>query len=114
MTPSPTGVIPLKDPTINTIAARIGKDAGQVMLKHALQRGITAVAKSVSHDRIVSNFQLFDWELSDEDMKTMDSLNCGWRHLLWRETSHHPDYPFLDELPHQYELEKVTNLAPGQ
>jgi hypothetical protein len=47
-------------------------------------------------------------------MKSFDQLNCGWRHLHWRESSHHPDYPFKDELPPDYVLEKVTNFAPGQ
>ena len=112
--PSPTGTTPLKDPTVAAIASRIGKDAGQVILKHAIARGISVVTKSVTKARVESNFDLFDWELSPEDAKAMDALNCGWRHLHWRETSHHPDYPFRDELPYRYELEKVSNFAPGQ
>ena len=112
--PPPTGCLPLQDPVINGIAAKYGKDAGQVILKHAVARGIAVVSKTVSPARVASNFELFDWDLSAEDTKTMDDRNCGWRHLHWRETSHHPDYPFHDELPHAYELEKVWNLAPGQ
>ncbi|KAH8068147.1 oxidoreductase [Aureococcus anophagefferens] len=88
--------------------------AGQVILKHAIARGIAVVTKSVTKARVESNFELFDWDLSPEDTKLMDGLNCGWRHLHWRETSHHPDYPFRDELPFGYELEKVSNFAPGQ
>ncbi|EGB04795.1 hypothetical protein AURANDRAFT_31924 [Aureococcus anophagefferens] len=112
--PSPTGTTPLKDPVVNAIADRAGKDAGQVILKHAIARGIAVVTKSVTKARVESNFELFDWDLSPEDTKLMDGLNCGWRHLHWRETSHHPDYPFRDELPFGYELEKVSNFAPGQ
>jgi diketogulonate reductase-like aldo/keto reductase len=114
VTESPTGVIPLKDPTIAEIAAKHGKNAGQVILKWAIQRGTTIVSKSVTPERIISNFDIFDWELSASDMEEMSKLNCGWRHLLWREVSHHPNYPFFDELPHGYILEKVTNMAPGQ
>ena len=112
--PSPTGTTPLKDPVVNAIADRAGRDAGQVILKHAVARGIAVVTKSVTKARVESNFELFDWDLSPEDTKLMDGLNCGWRHLHWRETSHHPDYPFRDELPFGYELEKVSNFAPGQ
>jgi hypothetical protein len=39
-------------------------------------------------------------------MKSMDDLNVGWRHLMWAETSNHPDYPFKSELPHGYVLGK--------
>ena len=64
------------------------------MLKWALQRGTSVISKSVNPDRVLSNFKLFDWELSADDMQSFDKINCGWRHLLWRETSHHPNYPF--------------------
>lgn len=103
---SPTGTIPLKDAFVNELAKRYSKDAGQVMLRWNLQRGVCIATKSVTHKRIQGNFQIFDWEISAEDMTRFDSINCGWRHLLWRETSHHPDYPFKDELPHDYVLEK--------
>lgn len=65
------------------------------------------VTKSVTESRIISNIQVYDFELSKEDMDGFDALNNGWRHLLWRETSNHPDYPFFDELPFGYKLEKA-------
>jgi diketogulonate reductase-like aldo/keto reductase len=112
--PSPTGSIPLEDKHIETLARKYGKEPGQIMLKWALQRGTSVISKSVNPERILSNFKLFDWELSAADMQSFDKINCGWRHLLWGETSHHPNYPFKDELPHGYVLEKNTVLAPGQ
>lgn len=108
---SPTGCIPLKDPTIARIAEETGKNPGQVMLRWAVQRGVTVVSKSVSPARIASNIQVFDWELSEQQMQAFDKLNCGWRHLLWRETSNHADYPFKDELPHDYKLEKAPTIT---
>lgn len=111
---SPTGTIPLNDVHIAALGKKYGKAPGNVILKWALQRGTTAVSKSVNPSRIEDNFKLFDWKLSDEDMLSFDKLNCGWRHLLWREVSHHPNYPFRDELPHGYVLEKNLVLAPGQ
>lgn len=111
---SPTGTIPLKDAHMNELAEKYGKSVAQVMLRWAIQRGTSVVTKSVTPQRVIDNAQIFDWELSDEDFKSFDKVNCGWRHLLWGEISHHPDYPFHDELPHGYVLEKCANFAPGQ
>lgn len=105
---SPTGTIPLKDKHVLALAEKYGKNPGQIILRWGIQRGISIVSKSVNPARIKSNFEVFDWEISAEDMESFGQLNCGWRHLLWREVSHHPDYPFKDEIPHDYKLE----LAP--
>jgi hypothetical protein len=35
-------------------------------------------------------------------MKVFTGMNVGWRHLIWAETSMHPDYPFKDYLPADY------------
>jgi len=110
-TSSPTGTIPLKDAHVATLAAKYGKNVGQIMLKWGLQRGISVVSKSKTPSRIIANIELFDWEISDEDMKSFAKLNCGWRHLLWAETSNHPDYPFFDELPTGYKLEKAPTIT---
>merc|ERR1711959_15047 len=109
--PSPTGTIPLKDAHIAQLAKKYGKDAGQIMLRWALQRGTSVISKSVNPERIVNNFKIFNWELKPKDMQSFDQINCGWRHLLWGETSHHPNYPFKDELRHDYVLEKNLVLA---
>lgn len=108
---SPTGVIPLKDPFIAELAEKYGKDVGQIMLRWNIQRGVCLATKSVTAARIASNARVLDWELSEEDMERFATINCGWRHLLWRETSHHPDYPFKDELPHGYVLEKAPVVS---
>ena len=44
--------------------------------------------------RIEDNFNIWDFCLTAEDMKEFEEMNVGWRHLLWAETSMHPDYPF--------------------
>ena len=46
--------------------------------------------------------QIWDFELDSGDLAAIDKLNIGWRHLLWAETSMHPDYPFKDYLPWDY------------
>jgi len=112
--PPPTGTIPLNDKHLMELAAKYEKNVGQIILRWMVQKGITFVSKSSTPARIEANFAVWDWELTAEDMLSFDKLNCGWRHLHWRETAHHRDYPFFDELPYGYTLEKVTNLAPGQ
>ena len=64
--------------------------------------GGTVVAKSVTPSRIEGNYKLWDFELSAEDMAKMADLNVGWRHLVWGESSAHPDYPFKNDLPPGY------------
>ena len=60
--------------------------------------GGCCVAKSVTPSRIEQNYQIWDFELDVEDMAKFGELNVGWRHLLWAETSMHPDYPFKVKL----------------
>ena len=47
--------------------------------------------------RIEENFKIWDFKLTDEDMKSFDEMNVGWRHLIWAECSMHPDFPFKVE-----------------
>jgi len=108
---SPTGCIPLKDPLIAKLAEKYNKNPGQVMLRWALQRGYSVVSKSANPVRVKSNIDVYDFEISAEDMASFDSINCGWRHLLWMEASDHPDYPFKDEIPTGYVLQKAPTIT---
>jgi len=101
-----TGHEVLKHPDIAKIAAKHGKSTANVVIRWHLQMGGTLCTKSVTPSRIQENFNVWDFTLTDEDMAVMESLNVGWRHLLWAETSMHPDYPFKDCLPYNYKLQK--------
>lgn len=61
--------------TIAKIAAKYGKTVAQVILRWELQRDIVVIPKSVHKDRMEQNFNVFDFELSDKDMKVMASLD---------------------------------------
>jgi len=104
-----TGYEVLSHPDILAIAARHGKSAANVVLRWHLQLGGTLCCKSVTPARIRDNYQVWDFQLDEVDMALITKMNVGWRHLLWAETSMHPDYPFKDCLPADYELQK-----PGQ
>lgn len=61
--------------TIANIGKKYGKANGQVILRWLIQRGIVAIPKSVHKTRMAENFDVFDFELSADDMKTMNSLD---------------------------------------
>jgi 2,5-diketo-D-gluconate reductase A len=57
------------------ISKKYGKSVGQVVLRWLLQRNIVALAKSTHRERIVENFDVFDFELSEDDMKQIATLD---------------------------------------
>ena len=67
----------LDDPVINRIAKACGRTAAQVVLRWHIQRGDIVFPKSVTPERVKSNFELFDFELADSDMDAISALNKG-------------------------------------
>jgi 2,5-diketo-D-gluconate reductase A len=65
----------LGDPVIERIAKAIEKTPAQVVLRWHIQRGDVVFPKSVTRSRVQENFELFDFELSDEDMSAVSGLN---------------------------------------
>lgn len=68
---------PLTDPTITSIAGAHGKTAAQVMIRWHIQQGRSAIPKSVRPDRIAENFDVFDFELTTDELARIDALNIG-------------------------------------
>ena len=69
----------LGDPEIATIAERTGKSPAQVVLRWHIQRGDIVFPKSVTPARIRENIDIFDFELSAQDMETISALNKDLR-----------------------------------
>jgi 2,5-diketo-D-gluconate reductase A len=67
------------DPTIDEIASRYGKTAAQVILRWHIERGDIVFPKSVSPARIRENIDIFDFELSGEDVEAISALNRNER-----------------------------------
>jgi len=67
------------DPTLLEIAGQYGKSAAQVMLRWHLQRGRSVIPKSTKPARIAENFDVFDFELSPEQLAAIDALDTGVR-----------------------------------
>jgi 2,5-diketo-D-gluconate reductase A len=68
---------PLTDPTIQAIADRHGKTTAQVMIRWHIQQGRSAIPKSVRRDRIAENFNVFDFELTADELASIDALHIG-------------------------------------
>lgn len=66
-------------PTLVDIGEKYGKTPAQVTLRWELQHGIVVIPKTIHAERIAENADLFDFELSEEDMKTIDKLDLNER-----------------------------------
>jgi 2,5-diketo-D-gluconate reductase A len=75
----------LSDPTITSIAQRLNRTAAQVVLRWHMQIGTIAIPKSVKPSRIVENLEIFDFELSEQDLGAIARLDRAHR------TGPHPD-----------------------
>lgn len=65
----------LKDPVLIEIGKKYNKSSAQVALRWAVQRGCCIIPKSTNADRIKQNYDIFDFELSKEDMDKIKSLD---------------------------------------
>jgi diketogulonate reductase-like aldo/keto reductase len=65
----------MRDPTIVSLAKKYGCTSGQLMVRWSLQHGFVPLPKSVRRERIVENAQVGGFDISKEDMSTMDRLD---------------------------------------
>ena len=64
-----------KDPTIMKIAEAHGKTPAQIILRWHIQEGLSAIPGATDHGYITENINIFDFELTPEEMESMRSLN---------------------------------------
>ncbi|KAK4323143.1 hypothetical protein Pmani_006143 [Petrolisthes manimaculis] len=87
----------LEEPKLVAIAEKYKRTPAQIAIRYQVQRDVIVIPKSVTKSRIESNLQVFDFKLSSEDMKTIDSFDCNGRalHLDW--VKEHKYWPFNTE-----------------
>lgn len=80
----------LENPTVTKLAKKYGKDAGQIILRFENQEGAIVLPKSIKPAHIVSNLDIFDFELTEDELQEIRSLDTG-------KGSHDPDAPGVAE-----------------
>ena len=71
---------------LQELAEKYGKTPVQIVLRWDIQKGVVTIPKSAKPERIISNADIFDFEISSEDMKKIDGLDKNNR------TGFHPDH----------------------
>jgi len=69
---------PFEDEMLKRIATKYNKSVGQVILRWNIQRGVIVIPKSTHVERIKENIDVFDFELNEEEMKQISSLDMGY------------------------------------
>jgi diketogulonate reductase-like aldo/keto reductase len=65
----------LSDERVRQIAERVGRTPAQVLVRWCVQRDLVVIPKSTHRERIAENAEIFDFELSDQDMAALDALD---------------------------------------
>ncbi|MCP9257092.1 Oxidoreductase, aldo/keto reductase family protein [Dirofilaria immitis] len=104
---------PMKDPLVLELAAKYKKSPAQIciiiqssdfdfvvdniLLRHMIQRGICVIPKSINPDRVIENFSIFDFKLTEKEIDQLDNVKTRVRlFLLICKLFDHPWYPFKD------------------
>lgn len=69
-------------PVLSKIGEKYGKTAAQIALKWNTERGVSIIPKSVHIDRMEQNLDIWDFDLSDEDMKEIDKLSLDHSEII--------------------------------
>jgi diketogulonate reductase-like aldo/keto reductase len=67
---------------LTEIAEKYGKSVAQVVLKWNAQRGVVIIPKSVNQNRIVENLNIWDFELDQEDMDKIATMDIGHSEIV--------------------------------
>lgn len=84
----------LKDARIKSVADIHEKTPAQVLIRYQIERGIIVIPKSVNSTRIKENFNVFDFQLSFNQLKQIGSLNNNTRITDVAYAKNHKYYPF--------------------
>jgi len=89
----------LDDPKVKAIASKHSKSSAQVLIRWQVQRGVIVIPKSVTPARIEENANIFDFKLSAEEMKEIESFDCNGRLIVPMvdgkpRDAAHPHFPF--------------------
>ena len=86
-------------PLVNDLALKYGRTPGQVLLRHLTQKGVAVIPKSSNSLRIKENINIFDFEVADGDVESLNGLDKNEEgrildFLFFKGVEKHPQYPF--------------------
>ncbi|XP_016829817.1 aldo-keto reductase family 1 member C21-like isoform X2 [Cricetulus griseus] len=87
----------LDEPVLHCMAKKYNRTPALIALRYQLQRGIVALNSTFNEEHIKENIQVFEFQLSSEDMKVLDGLNRNQRYVTALIFDGHPNFPFSDE-----------------
>ncbi|GMR32145.1 hypothetical protein PMAYCL1PPCAC_02340 [Pristionchus mayeri] len=87
----------LDDSKVKELAEKYKKSPAQVLLRYVIERGIAVIPKSVTPSRIHENLNVFDFKLTEEEVKSLDSVPHRQRLFLQPFMEGHPEDPFKSE-----------------
>lgn len=82
----------LEDKTIDVIAKTYRKTPAQILLRFLLQRGFSVIPKSQSYNRLVENFNVFDFNICQDDIKRIEGLDKGVKCFTFLQYEGHPEF----------------------
>ncbi|BES93512.1 alcohol dehydrogenase NADP [Nesidiocoris tenuis] len=91
---------PMTDPIVTDLAKKYGKAPAQILLRFLLQLGVAVIPKSSNPERLRSNIDIFDFNLTEEDFAKLKSLDRGEKGRqfgnsgIFAPMMPHPEYPF--------------------
>lgn len=94
--PEPAKQLPkfIFDDKVKAIGAKYNKTPAQVVLRYLIELGVAPIPKSVNKKRIEENIKIFDFELSADDRKVLDSYHTGERLIPMVHAKKSINYPF--------------------
>jgi len=84
----------LDDPKLVELSKKLKKSPAQIILRWQGQRGVIVIPKTVNKTRLIENIDIFDFELTQQDIDYIDSMNCGGRACVLEWVKDHQHYPF--------------------
>uniref|UniRef100_A0AC34FE30 NADP-dependent oxidoreductase domain-containing protein n=1 Tax=Panagrolaimus sp. ES5 TaxID=591445 RepID=A0AC34FE30_9BILA len=88
---------PLENEVVVRSSKKYGKTPAQILLRHLVQSGISVIPKSTNEKRLKENFEIFDFNLSPEEINELNNVPQAPRLFALEMMEGHAEDPFKDE-----------------